>query len=81
MTIYQFTLLNEKDKADLVLNSILVAEKQDDDRLFQLYYLDNIFVEIWHDRELRRIYSMRPYSFKRIPEEYLDMISIGEIAE
>ena len=80
MTPYQFTLLNEKVKAELVLNGILLIEKMDGDRLFQLYYIDGLYVDIWHDVERHRVYSMRPYTFKTLPDQYLDTISIGEIA-
>lgn len=80
MTPYQFTLLNEKVKAELVLNGIMLTEKMDGDRLFQLYYIDGLYVDIWHDVERHRVYSMRPYTFKTLPDQYLDTISIGEIA-
>ena len=76
MTIYEFTLLNEKDKADLVLNSLFLAQRQEGDVHFELYYLDDIFVEIWHDPAKDRIYSMKPFSSRRLPEEYLEQISI-----
>ena len=75
MTIYEFTLLNEKDKTDLVLNSVLLAERTEGDVHFELYYLDDLFVEIWHDPEKDRIYSMRPFSARRFPEEYLEQLS------
>ena len=79
MTIYQFTLLNEQDKADLVLNSVFLSERIEGDMLFQLYYIDDFFVEIWHDVVLDRIYNMRPFSARRLPEEYLEDISIADL--
>jgi hypothetical protein len=81
MTIYQFTLLNEQDKADLVLNSVFLADRMTGDMHFELYYLDNLFVEIWHDADTDRIYSMKPFSARRLPEAYLEQISIAEIAD
>lgn len=79
MTIYQFTLLNEQDKADLVLNSVFLADRIEGDMLFQIYYVDDFFVEIWHDVVLDRIYNMRPFSARRLPDEYLEDISIEDL--
>ncbi|NEU07603.1 hypothetical protein GZH53_04685 [Flavihumibacter sp. R14] len=79
MTIYEFTLLSEHDKANLVLDGVFLSDRIEGDMLFQLYYLDDFFVEMWHDVVLNRIYNMRPFSARRMPEEYLEDISLEDL--
>ena len=79
MTIYLFTLLTEKEKARAVLQSVFLAQRIEKEMIFQLYYLEGIFVEIWYDPVDSKIYSMKPFITRRYLEPFLHKISIEEI--
>jgi len=79
MTIYHFTLLTEKEKAQAVLGSVFLVQRIEKEMIFQLYYVDGIFVEIWYDPVDNRIYSMKPFNTRKYLEPFLRKISIGEI--
>jgi len=79
MTIYLFTLLNEREKAQVVLSSVFLVQRIEKEMIFQLYYVDGIFVEIWYDPVDNRIYSMKPFNTARYLEPFLPKISIREI--
>ena len=79
MTIYQFTLFTEKQKTRAVLASVFLAQRIEKEMIFQLYYLEGIFVEIWYDPVHNQIYSMKPFNNRKYLEPFLRKISIGEI--
>lgn len=79
MTIYQFTELNQEEKANTVLQSLYLAYRTENDMLFQLYYVSDFFVEIWYSVDCKSIYGMRPFSTTRSLQPYLNNLCIGEI--
>lgn len=79
MTIYDFTLLTEKEKARTVLSSVFLLQRIEKEMVFQLYYLDGIYVEIWYDPGNNKIYSMKPFNTRKYLEPFLSKISIGEL--
>lgn len=79
MTIYNFTLLTEKEKARTVLGSVFLVQRVEKEMVFQLYYVEGIFVEIWYDPVDNRIYSMKPFNTRKYLEPFLLKISIKEI--
>lgn len=81
MTIYLFTLLTEKEKARVVLSSMFLLQRIEKEMIFQLYYVDGIFVEIWYDPVGNTVYSMKPFNTSKYLEPFLRKISIGEITE
>lgn len=76
MTIYQFTQLDQNEKANAVLGSVFLAERKEKDVIFHLYYLAHFYVEIWYYNDPAIIYGMKPFSTPRSLEPYLNSISI-----
>lgn len=79
MTICQFTSLKDNEKINTVLESVLLAERIEQEVLFRLYYLKDFFVELRCDTDKRLIYGMKPFATKQSLEPYINKVSISEI--
>jgi len=79
MTICQFTLLKDDEKINTVLDSVLLAERLEQEVLFRLYYLQEFFVELRCDTERRLVYGMKPFATEQSLEPYISKVSISEI--
>lgn len=81
MTIFEFNQLNQSEKAELVLNSRLLAERVENDSLFRLYYSKGIYVEVWLNPAHKQVYGMKPFLNTKSLACYLDEVSISEITD
>jgi hypothetical protein len=46
MTLYQFKLLDEMEQIETVWNSVLLAERSDDQYNYELYQIDAFYAEV-----------------------------------
>lgn len=74
MTIETFNSLNEQQKVELIFDSNKIAEKVDKEANYQLFQIDNFFVEAKTSLEGKFKRSFTTYSLKALPAEY-----VGEV--
>ena len=77
MTIENFNLLNEHQKIQLIFDADKVSEKVDNEANYQLFKIDNFFVEAKTSLEGKFKMSFAFYTLKELPAEYAsEIISI-----
>lgn len=74
MTIETFNSLNEQQKVELIFDANKITEKVDREANYQLFQIDNFFVEAKTSLEGKFKRSFTTYSLKALPAEY-----IGEV--
>ncbi len=74
MTIESFNLLDEHQKTQLVFDADKISEKADAEANYQLFRIDNFFVETKTSLEGKFKRSFRFYTLKELPAEYASEI-------
>lgn len=74
MTIETFNSLNEQQKVELIFDANKITEKVDREANYQLFQIDNFFVEAKTSLEGKFKRSFTTYSLKALPAEY-----VGEV--
>lgn len=74
MTIEEFDTLDDDKKVKLIFDANKIAEKANDEANFQLFEIDNFFVESKTSLEGKFKRSFTTYSLKELPAEY-----VGEV--
>lgn len=70
MTIEIFNTLNEQQKVELIFDANKITEKVDNETNYQLFQIDNFFVEAKTSLEGKFKRSFTTYSLKELPAEY-----------
>ncbi|MGI8637081.1 MAG: hypothetical protein ACR2KZ_16940 [Segetibacter sp.] len=70
MTIDDFKMLEDHQKVQMVFDANKVSEKVDDVANYQLFQIDNFFVESKTSLEGKFKRSIRTFSLKELPVEY-----------
>lgn len=70
MTIESFNLLDEHQKVQLIFEADKISEKVDDEANYQLFRIDNFFIEAKTSLEgkFKRCFTF--YTLKELPAEY-----------
>lgn len=74
MTIETFNSLNEQQKVELIFDANKITEKVDREANYQLFQIDNFFIEAKTSLEGKFKRSFTTYSLKALPAEY-----VGEV--
>ena len=70
MTIDDFKSLEDHQKVQMIFDATKISEKVDDVANYQLFQIDNFFVESKTSLEGKFKRSIRTYSLKELPVEY-----------
>ena len=70
MTIDDFKSLEDHQKVQMIFDATKISEKVDDVANYQLFQIDNFFVESKTSLEGKFKRSIRAYSLKELPVEY-----------
>lgn len=70
MTIAEFTTLAEDQKVQLIFDANKITEKIDKESNYQLFQIDNFFVETKTSLEGKFKRSIKTYSLKELPVDY-----------
>lgn len=70
MTIKNFNLLEEHQKVQLIFDADKMSEKADNEANYQLFRIDNSFVEVKTSLEGKFKRSFTFYTLKNLPAEY-----------
>src|SRR4051812_6667201 len=77
MTIESFNLLDEHQKIQLVFDADKITEKIDDEANYQLFKIDNFFIEAKTSLEGKFKRSFSFYTLRNLPTDYLgEVLSI-----
>jgi hypothetical protein len=74
MTVKEFHTLDYEEKVKLIFDANKIAEKADNEANFQLFEIDNFFVETKTSLEGKFKRSFTTYSLKELPVQY-----VGEV--
>lgn len=74
MTIETFNLLHEYQKVQLIFDADKISEKVDDEANYQLFKIDNFFIEARTSLEGKFKRSFTFYTLKELPAEYASEI-------
>ena len=70
MTIDDFKILEDHQKVQLIFDANKISEKIDDVANYQLFQIDNFFVESKTSLEGKFKRTIRTFSLKELPVEY-----------
>lgn len=70
MTIEDFRTLNDSEKVRLIFDANKITEKVDNEANYQLFQIDNFYVETKTSLEGKFKRSIRSYSLKELPVDY-----------
>lgn len=70
MTIENFNNLNEQQKVELIFDANKITEKVDNEANYQLFQINDFFVEAKTSLEGKFKRSFTTYSLKELPVEY-----------
>jgi hypothetical protein len=70
MTIDDFKMLEDHQKVQLIFDANKISEKIDDVANYQLFQIDNFFVESKTSLEGKFKRTIRTFSLKELPVEY-----------
>ncbi|WP_423149723.1 hypothetical protein [Rubrolithibacter danxiaensis] len=79
MTLYEFISLNTADKANAVWNGTFIGNREDTAFKYQLYCIDEFFVEVKYDAEENKIVGFKPFKSRKLIDVYLNNISISDM--
>lgn len=74
MTIESFNLLDEHQKTQLIFDADKISEKVDNEANYQLFQIDNFFIEARTSLEGKFKRSFTFYTLKELPPEYASEI-------
>ena len=74
MTIDDFKALEEQQKVQLIFDAYKVTEKVDDEANYQLFQIDNFYVETKTSLEGKFKRSFAFYTLKELPADYLSEV-------
>src|SRR3954468_15436882 len=70
MTIDDFKALEEEQKVQLIFDAYKITEKVDDEANYQLFQIDNFYVETKTSLEGKFKRSFKTYSLRELPVHY-----------
>ncbi|MBW6491967.1 MAG: hypothetical protein K0B15_12320 [Lentimicrobium sp.] len=78
MGIYDFNILSNDDKADILWDrGVFMMNRSEDGFDINLYSLDDFFVEAWYNPEANVIEKFRTFKSLNPLEPYLDRIKLN----
>lgn len=80
MTLYQFNVLEEKEKYEMLWDEgVVIANRQTDENKFLLYQLDGFYAELTYNPEMNKIINLRTFTNTNQLEPYLNNMKIPEM--
>ncbi len=70
MTIENFNMLDEHKKVELIFDAVKITEKIDEDSNYQLFKIDNFYVETKTSLEGKFKRRFKTYTLKELPLDY-----------
>ena len=70
MTIDDFKALEDQQKVQLIFDAYKITEKVDDEANYQLFQIDNLYVETKTSLEGKFKRSFKTYSLRELPVHY-----------
>ena len=81
MTLYQFNLLDEREKTVLLWEkAVQLGERSDAEHRITLYQIDNFYVEVFYHKEYNVLRRMRSFNHVDQLRPYLDDFDIEDIS-
>jgi hypothetical protein len=74
MTIESFNLLKEHQKIQMIFDADKISEKVDDEANYQLFKIDNFFIEAKTSLEGKFKRSFTFYTLKELPADYISEV-------
>lgn len=71
MTVEEFNILSDKVKKDLLIDAKKITEREDDIATYELFQIDNFFVEVSRSVTYKFRKILNTYSMKDIPAIYI----------
>jgi len=80
MTLEAFTLLDEKEQAQVLIDKgVFIAERQYRDFCIFLYQVDHFYVEIYHNLRYNVIQGMESFEDEEMLQPYLESIDLSTL--
>lgn len=74
LTLYNFNVLPENEKANAVWSGTFLADREEDHLKIQLYNLCSFYVEVYYDPDANKILRFRAFSSRDQLTPYLAQI-------
>ena len=72
MKMYEFRQLSKEEQANVTWAGVFLDVRTEDDLYILLYYVDEIFVEIYYSSATNEIVKLRPFKSSKPLQPYLD---------
>ncbi|PAW92276.1 hypothetical protein CKK33_01720 [Mucilaginibacter sp. MD40] len=76
LTLYDFNVLPEDEKADAVWSGTFLADREENDLKVQLYSVSCFYVEVYYDPVANKILRFRAFSSRDLLTPYLAQIKL-----
>ena len=75
--LYEFNVLTDIEKANMVLdNGTFMLKRHDDQHVINLYTLSDFYVELYYDQKSNRINKIRSFKSTEPLDPYIDDIEV-----
>src|SRR4028119_1210626 len=74
MTVNDFKLLEDHEKVELIFDANKITEKVDNEANYQLFQIDNFFVEAKSSLDGKFKRSFTTYTLKELPVSYVEEV-------
>jgi len=79
VSIFEFIDLHLEVKAEAVFSGIFLANRYEDDSIYQLYYLSKFFVEVEYIPKENKVCGFHPFTSKVFLNAYVQDISLYDL--
>ena len=76
MKMYEFKQLRKDEQADAAWAGVFLDVRTENDLYVLLYFVDEIFVEIYYSTVLNQIVKLQPFKSSKPLQPYLDNMTI-----
>ena len=76
MKIYEFRQLSKDEQANAAWAGVFLDVRTENDLYVLLYYVDEIYVEIYYSAVLNEIVKLQPFKSSKLLQPYLDNMTI-----
>lgn len=77
MSVEEFNTLSDRQKKEIIVDAEKIAEREDDVAKYELFRIDNFFVEVSRSITYRFRKILNTYSVKDIPTHYAGDIRLN----
>ena len=81
MTLNEFTILDEMEQRNAILDGVHIGERTDDKHWVLLYQLGDFYVEVFYHKADYVIVKYNPFTKSELLEPYLNEIDISSLLQ